>query len=538
MRPALWARLLATAGPLLLLPACRSDSTSCTGCATLVIAATGEPTHLLPPLVVESVARDIGDQIYERLADLAPGGAPIDSTAYRPALASRWERVDSVGWRFHLRPGARWQDGRPVTAEDVRFSFDAFEDSTLDSRARGYLAGKLTVTAEDSATVLVRFARPSSEQLFDATYHVRVLPSHIWSAIPRDRWAADTALAHLVGSGPYRIAEWKRGEYLRLVADSARSAPPAVREVVWRFTQDPDAALNLVLSHEADLLETAGGPRNAERAAGDSTLRLLPYASAAYGFLGFRIRGERDEPHAIFCDVATGRALALAVDRETLARSTFGREAKAPPGPMSQLLWIWDDGIHTLPFDTAQANRALDAAGWRRRDTVSTRQRGSRALSFDILVPSTSPSRRQIAVALQAMWQAVGAAVTVTAVDFPVFQERLEKGQFDSYIGAWLDEPSPRGLAEQWSRAGWGELNYGHYANPALDALFARAGRAGTVDSARRLYRQAMDTLNADAPAIFLYAPANVAIASRRVQGLEIDPYSWASGLRTWRLGR
>ena len=135
MRPAPWVRWLAAAAAVLL-SACRPDSTDCSRCRTLVIAATGEPAHLLPPLATESVARDIGDQIYERLADLAPGAAPIDSTAYRPALASRWERVDSVRWRFHLRPGARWQDGRPVTAEDVRFSFDAFEDSTLDSRAR------------------------------------------------------------------------------------------------------------------------------------------------------------------------------------------------------------------------------------------------------------------------------------------------------------------------------------------------------------------------------------------------------------------
>ena len=144
---------------------------------------------------------------------------------------------------------------------------------------------------------------------------------------------------------------------------------------------------------------------------------------------------------------------------------------------MSQLLWIWDDGIRTLPFDTAQANRALDAAGWRRPDTAATRRRGGRALAFDILVPGTSPTRRQLAVALQAMWQAVGAAVTVTAVDFPVFQERLGKGQFDSYIGAWLDEPSPRGLADQWTRAGWDVLNYGRYASPAFDAS-VRAGRA------------------------------------------------------------
>jgi len=104
----------------------------------------------------------------------------------------------------------------------------------------------------------------------------------------------------------------------------------------------------------------------------------------------------------------------------------------------------------------------------------------------------------------------------------------------DSYIGAWLDEPSPRGLAEQWTRAGWAALNYGHYDNPRFDALFRRAAHAGTPAEAGRLYREAMDTLNADAPAIFLYAPANAAVVARRLDGVEIDPYSWISGLRRW----
>jgi peptide/nickel transport system substrate-binding protein len=518
---------------------CGRETAACARCGTVVIAATGDPSHLLPPLAIETVARDIGDQVYERLADLMPGAAPVDSGAYRPALASRWERVDSLSWRFHLRPGARWQDGEPVTAEDVRFSFEAFSDSVLDAPARTYLAHRIAVTTEDSATVVVRFTEPSAEQLYDATYHVRIIPRHIWSAQPRERWGADTAVAHLVGSGPYRVVEWRRGDHVTLQADTTGTAPPAIRRAIWRFAPDPDAALNLVLSHEADLLEAAGSAERRERAARDTSLRILTYPSATYGFLGFRIGGgPENQPHPIFGDAATRRALAMAVDRETVARSAFGREAKAPPGPMSQLLWIWDEGIRTLPFDTARANRALDAAGWRRPDSAKVRQRGSRALAFDILVPSTSPTRRHLAVAVQAMWQAAGAAVTVTAVDFPVFQERLEQGAFDSYVGAWLDEPSPRGLADQWTRTGWGELNYGHYANPAFDALFARAARMHDMGEARRLYREAMDTLNADAPAIFLYAPANAAVVSGRLEGVEIDPYEWLSGLRRWRAER
>jgi ABC-type transport system substrate-binding protein len=119
-------------------------------------------------------------------------------------------------------------------------------------------------------------------------------------------------------------------------------------------------------------------------------------------------------------------------------------------------------------------------------------------------------------------------------VDFAVFQARLGQGRFDSYIGAWLDEPTPRGLADQWGRSGWAAINYGRYANPVFDSLLAMASREPGVERASGLYREAMETLNADAPAIFLYAPANTAVAARRMENVEIDPYSWASGLTDW----
>jgi ABC-type transport system substrate-binding protein len=117
-----------------------------------------------------------------------------------------------------------------------------------------------------------------------------------------------------------------------------------------------------------------------------------------------------------------------------------------------------------------------------------------------------------------------------------VFQERLAKGRFDSYIGAYLDEPSPRSLRDQWSRAGWTALNYGHYSNAAFDSLLLLASREEDTGKAKGLWQEGMDTLNADVPAIFLYSLANVAAVSRRLSGVEIDPYSWASRLRAWKV--
>jgi peptide/nickel transport system substrate-binding protein len=182
-----------------------------------------------------------------------------------------------------------------------------------------------------------------------------------------------------------------------------------------------------------------------------------------------------------------------------------------------------------------ESERVLSAGGWK-KDGDGVRRRNGRALSFDIMVPSTSASRRQLAVTLQEMWRAVGASVTVTGVDFSVFQQRLGRRSFDTYIGAWLDEPSARGLADQWTRSGWEIINYGRYANPRFDSLFARASAEPDVAAARRLYREAVDTLNADTPAIFLYSPTNNAVISARVEEVAIDPYSWISGLRDWKV--
>jgi peptide/nickel transport system substrate-binding protein len=508
---------------------------SCPTCGTVVISAVGEPTSVFPPLTYETVGRDIGDLIYERLADLTPRRATIDEAAYTPGLASKWDRVDSVTWRFTLRDGALWHDGRPVTPADVKYSFDVFRDSVLDAAARAQLTS-ITAVETDSNAVIVRFDHPYPDQLYDATYHVRVIPQHVWeSAGDRGSWPDDTTTARLIGSGPYRFATWQRGQSLTIVADTSRPTQPEIRRVIWRFTGDPEAAANLLLSHEADLLETAH-IAGAEQLANDSVFRLHPFPSASYGLIGFRIAGQRARPaDAILSSRDVRRALVQAVDRPTVARAVFGLETKVPPGPISQLLWIWDNEMKPLPYDTVAAGAALDAAGWR-RGSNGMRARGGRPLRIEILVPSTSTPRRRAAEAVQAQWKAAGVDGVVTLVDFPVMQERIGEGNFDAFVGAWLDEPSPRGLAGQWTRAGWSDLNYGHYSNPVLDSLLLAAGRSSDPAEAGRLYRAVLDTLNADAPAMFLFAPTSIAAISRRLEQVTINPYSWLSGLPTWRL--
>ena len=113
----------------------------------------------------------------------------------------------------------------------------------------------------------------------------------------------------------------------------------------------------------------------------------------------------------------------------------------------------------------------------------------------------------------------------------------MRTGKFESFIGAWLDEPSPRGLGDQWTTAGIGSLNYSHYRSAAFDSLFRRASSiTGSASEARAAWREVIAQLNQDVPAIWLYTPTNVAAVAKRVEGLTIDPYSWLAGVGTWRV--
>jgi peptide/nickel transport system substrate-binding protein len=227
----------------------------------------------------------------------------------------------------------------------------------------------------------------------------------------------------------------------------------------------------------------------------------------------------------------------MAVDRASLLKSALGDLAKVPPGPMSALLWIWNPDIRQLPYDTALAARILSAHGWRDHDGDGVRDKDGQPLAFHILVPTTSVLRKQYALLLQEQLRTIGVHAEIDAVEGAVVNQRTRMGNYDTAILSRSNDPSPSsGIAQSWTRAGFGLSNFGRYYNPEFERLVDRAVTATTRDRARALWRAAMETLNADAPGIFLYALDNVAAVHKRVDNVQFRPDSWAALLRTWRI--
>jgi peptide/nickel transport system substrate-binding protein len=441
---------------------------------------------------------------------------------------------------FHLDSRARWQDGQAVTASDVAFTFDAYIDSAVASPYRTALRRIASVKARDPLTAVFRFRERYPEMFYDAVYHMRVLPAHLLRGVPRDQWKTAPFGRQPVGDGPYRFVAWRAGQAIELVADSTFFlGRPAIRRLIWRFTPDLQVAVTQVVADQADGREALYTPENIARVRAAPQVTLYPYRGTTYAYLGFNLAANDDttQPHPIFGDREVRRALTMAVDRARLVKSVFGDFAKVPPGPMSQLWWIWDPEVRQLPYDTVQAKRLLSARGWRDSDNDGIRDRDGQRLAFHILVPSTSQTRKQYAQLLQEQFRAVGAQVEIDEVEQSVQTERAAAGKFDAILQAWNNDPSPSsGVAQVWSRAGFGGSNFLRYDNPEFDALVDKATSAATPKQARLFWRAAVETINADAPAVFLFAPDNVAVFHSRVADVRIRPDSWAALLRTWRI--
>jgi peptide/nickel transport system substrate-binding protein len=509
-------------------------------CGTLVFASGGQPDILLPPVSVSALSRDIHDQIFLKLADIGMALNTVGDRGFVPELAKRWNWRDSLTLVFHLDRRARWQDGRPVTAGDVAFTFDAYTDPQVNSSSAPILAHIASVTARDSLTAVFRFRDRYPEMFYDAVYHMRILPAHLLASVPRDRWlSADFGRAP-VGDGPYRFVAWTP-EYVELAADSTFFlGRPHIRRLLWRFTPNLQVAISQLIADQADALETLGPPTIAAQVQAAKQLTVYHYTGTNYAYLQFNLaaNGDTTRPHPLFSDRQLRRALTMALDRGKLCQSVWGTAAKVPPGPMPQAWWIWSVGTTPLPYDTAQAARLLAADGWVDSDGDGIREKGGVKLSFHLATPTSSGTRRQYARLIQAQLKSLGVDVQIDEVDPVVFNQRIQAGLFDAALPAWNADPTPTSsFAQRWTRAGWGRFNYGRYANANLERLLGDATqRAANPRAAARAWRAVLDTLNQDAPGIWLYAPDNLAGVHSRVAGVTIRADSWWALVRTWRI--
>lgn len=514
---------------------------ACTGdwCGTAVVGVAGDAGSLFPPALDSQIEMAIGDLVFSKLADVGAELNTIGDSGFVPQLATAWSWDNPRTIRFTLDPDARWHDGAPVTAADVVFSFDVYRDTLVSSIAAPRLSRVRRVTAIDEHTVTIEFTRPYAEMLFDAVYHVRVVPRHLLDSVPRGELRTHAFGRRPVGSGPYRMVRWRASEYVELEADAAHfQGPPGVPRAIFRFHTDPATLVPQLLAEAIDFVEFLGSPANVERVRAAEHVNVIEYPSLAYVYIAFNLRdrGELSRPHPLFGDRALRRALAMAVDRATAVQAVYGRYGMLIPAPITRAYSVWSDTLPGLSYDSAAARQELTRLGWVDRDGDGVRERAGRRLSFELSVPSSSGGRVRLAQVVQEQLRHLGVEVAITPFDFETTFQRARQGQFDAVFGSYNGDPSPVSIAEVWSERAIGGFNYGRYVSPELERLIDRARNAATPEAARPLWQGVLGTIAQDAPAIFLLEPVMAAGIHERFENAILRGDQWSARFRKWRI--
>ncbi len=518
--------------------ACSGSDSSGTGAVggTLIIATGQEPDALLPPLIETTSGKQAVDMLFMPIATLGDDMGILGDEGFSPALAQSWEwSDDSLSIAFRIDPKARWSDGRPVRAADVRYTLAAFRAPGVASDAVTKLRNIDSITVRDSTTFVAWYKLRAATQFFDLVYNLIPIPEHVYGSIPFDSLRTAPAAQNPVGSGKFRLVRWDPAVSVEVVADTAHWAGrPLLDRIVWLPVSDPVAQTAKLVTGEADMVEILRGAA-LETAVKDSALSFIRRPSFDFAMAIFNLRDPADlsKPHPIFSNRAVRLALNLSLDRTALVRNVLDTLGLAMKSPFLSAYGIPGGEFPTA--NVAEAIRILEEAGWRDTNSDGVRERDGRELAFSMIVPTTSAPRIRASVIMQEAFRRVGARVTLEHTESAVHGANTAAGRFDISIMGYSSSPSPTSIRQYWGTQSPGAgSNYGGYSNKAFDDLVDRAITSTDGAHARALLSSAAQVLAEDAPAIWLYEAQTVSGIHERFRTVGMRPDAWWAGLDKW----
>ena len=484
---------------------------------TVVVVLESSPNNLDPRQGTDAQSERVGGLIFDALVK------KDESYNLRPWLAVSWEQPDALTWVFHLRDGVRFQDGRPLEAEDVAWTIESLIEPKLAgliTAKSGAFAAVDRAEARDRLTVVVRMKRPDAGLLFN-------LSDGLFGVVPRGA-GGDFGL-HPVGSGPFRFVSqvqdkdvvlerfdgcWsnsgkgsvvsgqKDGERIERVRFEV--VPDTITGALELEKGSADAESNVLTPdmvyalRDAPGLETASGP--------GSNVWYLNFNVADPALRDKRVR----------------QAVALAMDREAIVAALWRGDARLAETLLPEGEWAaaTDAELAHYPHDPARAARLLAAAGLPAgRDGVRLR------LTLKI---SQDETTRLLAAVLQQQLRAAGIELKIRSAEFGTFYADVTHGAFQMYILKWIGSNEDPDIYRYMDSSGSFPpkgANRGHYVNARVDALLAKAaaesGPASEVEARRRAeYVEVQQILAEELPAIPLWFPDNVVVHTRRLQGV------------------
>ncbi|MFT8244582.1 ABC transporter substrate-binding protein [Roseomonas sp. BN140053] len=476
------------------------------GSGTAVAAIDADPPSLNPALSTDYAVGEVTAKVYEGLVWLDRDYTP------HPALATSWEASpDGKTFRFALRQGVTWHDGKPFSSADVKFTFEEVL-AKLHPRTAPVLQNLgATVETPDDHTVVFTLQRGYAPFLVQMTvFDAPILPRHVFQGtnVP-----ANPASQAPVGTGPFKFAEWNRGATIRVVRNESYwdSPKPYLADIVFQIVPQGANRSAGLQTGELDIVSDFYMPKpDLPRLIRDNRLQNRQGVNIpAIWFAMFNTAS------GVFAKKEARQAVAMAVDRPRLVQQVMGGLARPGVGAFGDGFgWLVNEEVsyaRKYPLDPARARALLQAAG---HDGKPVR------MPFD----AARPQLRSEAQILRENLRAIGLEVQLEPLERSVMLDRVyAKREFDITLQSFFSAGDPAiGYTRLYvtNTTGGTNNNASGYSNPRVDALLGEAATAPDRDRRAALYRELQVILNEDLPSLVLFDEQTVDVASKALTGI------------------
>jgi peptide/nickel transport system substrate-binding protein len=484
------------------LPSCSAKSDP----NTLVMLIESSPTNLDPRIGIDAQSERIDNLIFD---DLLSRGNSLDVA---PGLAERWEIPDPLTYIFHLHHPVTFHDGRPLTARDVKWTFDSLLTGKIRSAKTAAYRFVDRIDAPDDSTVIFHMKEPDAALLWN-------LSDGAIGVVPYG--SGNEISAHPVGSGPFKYVSSETDKEVIIERNNGYWGEKAKLPRV-RFAVVPDATTEALEMRKGtgDLTSNFLTPDTVLTLEREPFLAVDHEPGTEIQYLGFNLR----DP--ILSDVRVRQAIAYAIDRRPIIQYLWAGWAQPARSVLPPQSWAYNGNVPAYDHDPGKARLLLDAAGYPEKNGVR----------FHITMKtSTTESTRLMVAVMQQQLREVGIVLDIRSFESATFLADVIHGAFQLYGLRWVGGNQDPDIFYVFhsSRFPPNGANRGRYSNPKVDALIDQGRREVDQNQRKSTYAELQLILANELPYIDLWYLDNVLVHNKRVRNLQLNPAGNYDFLRT-----
>ena len=443
---------------------------------TIVVGHSSKPDIINPILTSETISVNLMNLIFSSLVSIDSAGRPI------PDIARKWAvSDDGLTWTFFLRDDVEFQDGHPLTAHDVEFTYKALVKRRM----------KVIERVETVGDYISRFSLKHPFAPFIHGVGHAIAPKHLLENVELHSTPFNR---RPVGSGPFKLVDWTEDDTIILDANKKYflKGRPILDRLVFKSYPDRKAGLKAISRGEMDLALDLTAP-DLVFTSSRRTFRVYPAANASYYAVIFSF----NDP--LFGDIRVRKALDYAMDRDSIINNQLKGRSKVCTGPFNADSWAYNPDVLPTPYSVQTARELLEEAGWRDRDEGGVLVRNGNPFEFSMTVPNISDSLERIAIAIRAQLMKVGIRMKIIYRDEPEpyqtpFQAMLVR------ISTGID---PDYASRFWHSKDT-KVNLISYRNSVMDDLLELGRQTADLEERKIIYHKVHRMIHDDYPAIFL----------------------------------